>query len=145
LKGRVFLNQNSPAGSGDICNASFIVIGGTGVVTIGAILAMAAHLEGRGASTLDFTGLAQKNGAVMSHVRLAPAPEQLHAVRIAPGGADLVVGARGSKVNLAVFGNNVTNESYRIGVLGLIAEGLGIESSVYGEPRMYGVEVSYRF
>lgn len=51
----------------------------------------------------------------------------------------------GSKLNLAVFGTNVTNETYRIGVLGLIAEGLGIESSVYGEPRMYGVEVSYRF
>ncbi|MFV0282125.1 MAG: indolepyruvate ferredoxin oxidoreductase family protein [Rhodoblastus sp.] len=67
-------------------------IGGTGVITIGALLGMAAHVEGRGCTTLDFTGLSQKNGAVMSHVRLAPEPEDLAAVRIAPGGADLLIG-----------------------------------------------------
>jgi indolepyruvate ferredoxin oxidoreductase len=67
-------------------------IGGTGVITIGALLGMAAHLEGKGCSTLDFTGLAQKNGAVMSHIRIAPAPEDISAVRIAPGGADLLLG-----------------------------------------------------
>ena len=47
-------------------------IGGTGVITIGALLGMAAHVEGKACSTLDFTGLSQKNGAVMSHVRIAP-------------------------------------------------------------------------
>ena len=67
-------------------------IGGTGVITVGALIGMAAHLEGKGCTVLDFTGLAQKNGAVMSHVRLAPAPEDLHAVRIAAGGANLVLG-----------------------------------------------------
>jgi len=67
-------------------------IGGTGVITVGALLGMAAHLEGKGCTVLDFTGLSQKNGAVMSHVRLAPKPEDLAAVRIAPGGADLVLG-----------------------------------------------------
>jgi indolepyruvate ferredoxin oxidoreductase len=67
-------------------------IGGTGVITIGALLGMAAHLEGKGCTVLDFTGLAQKNGAVMSHVRLAPKPEDIHAVRIAAGGARLVLG-----------------------------------------------------
>ena len=67
-------------------------IGGTGVITIGALLGMAAHLEGKGCSALDFTGLAQKNGAVMSHIRIAPAPEDISAVRIAPGGADLLLG-----------------------------------------------------
>ena len=67
-------------------------IGGTGVITVGALIAMAAHVEGRGATALDFTGLAQKNGAVMSHVRLAPEPEDLHAVRIAAGGADVILG-----------------------------------------------------
>ncbi len=67
-------------------------IGGTGVITVGALIAMAAHLEGKGCTALDFTGLAQKNGAVMSHVRLAPTPEDLHSVRLAPGGADLVLG-----------------------------------------------------
>jgi indolepyruvate ferredoxin oxidoreductase len=67
-------------------------IGGTGVITIGALLGMAAHLEGKGCTVLDFTGLSQKNGAVMSHVRLAAKPEDLAAVRIAPGGADLLLG-----------------------------------------------------
>jgi len=67
-------------------------IGGTGVITVGALLGMAAHLEGKGCTVLDFTGLAQKNGAVMSHVRIAPLPEDIHAVRIAAGGARLVLG-----------------------------------------------------
>jgi indolepyruvate ferredoxin oxidoreductase len=67
-------------------------IGGTGVITIGALLGMAAHLDGRGCSALDFTGLAQKNGAVMSHVRIAPHPEDIATVRIASGGADLILG-----------------------------------------------------
>ena len=66
-------------------------IGGTGVVTIGALLGMAAHIEGKGCSVLDMTGLAQKNGAVVSHVRIADAPEQLYATRIAAGEAKLVL------------------------------------------------------
>jgi indolepyruvate ferredoxin oxidoreductase len=67
-------------------------VGGTGVVTIGALLGMAAHLEGKGCSILDMTGLAQKGGAVFSHVRLAKRPEDIHAVRIAAGGARLLLG-----------------------------------------------------
>ena len=67
-------------------------IGGTGVITIGALLGMAAHLDGKGCSALDFTGLAQKNGAVMSHVRIAPRPEDIATVRIGNGGADLILG-----------------------------------------------------
>jgi len=66
-------------------------IGGTGVVTLGALIGMAAHLEGKGCTVLDISGLAQKNGAVMSHVRLAPKPEDLHAVRVASGGADVLL------------------------------------------------------
>ena len=66
-------------------------IGGTGVVTIGALIGMAAHLEGKGCSVLDMAGLAQKNGAVVSHVRVADKPEQLHATRIAAGEAKLVL------------------------------------------------------
>ena len=53
---------------------------------------MAAHLEGKGVSVLDVTGLAQKNGPVTSHVRIAMRPEDLHATRIASGAADLVLG-----------------------------------------------------
>ena len=80
-------------------------IGGTGVVTIGALLGMAGHLEGRGVSILDMTGLAQKNGAVVSHLRFAKRPEDLHAARITAGGADLLLGcdivAAGSLESLA--------------------------------------------
>ncbi|MEQ9125405.1 MAG: 2-oxoacid:acceptor oxidoreductase family protein, partial [Alphaproteobacteria bacterium] len=67
-------------------------IGGTGVVTVNAVLAMAAHLEGKAATVLDMAGLAQKGGAVWSHLRIANAPEDLHATRIAMGGADLLLG-----------------------------------------------------
>ncbi len=67
-------------------------IGGTGVVTIGQILAMAAHVEGKGVSVLDMSGLAQKGGPVMSHVCIANRPEDLHAARIGTGDAGLVIG-----------------------------------------------------
>ena len=68
-------------------------VGGTGVVTIGALLGMAAHLEGKGVSVLDMTGLAQKGGAVFSHVRIAHQPADINAVRIPAGDAHLVLGA----------------------------------------------------
>lgn len=67
-------------------------IGGTGVVTVGHLLAMAAHLDGKGASVLDVAGLAQKNGAVYTHLRVAAAPEDICATRIGPGRADLLLG-----------------------------------------------------
>jgi indolepyruvate ferredoxin oxidoreductase len=67
-------------------------IGGTGVITIGALLGMAAHVDGKACSTLDFTGLSQKNGAVMSHVRIAPSADDLANVRIGPGAANLILG-----------------------------------------------------
>ncbi|MFP5374750.1 MAG: indolepyruvate ferredoxin oxidoreductase family protein [Gammaproteobacteria bacterium] len=84
-----------PAPAGDLSRPWNILItgvGGTGVVTIGALLGMAGHLEGRGATVLDQTGLAQKGGAVTTHVRIAGAPADIHAVRIAAGEADLVLG-----------------------------------------------------
>ncbi|NHZ40566.1 indolepyruvate ferredoxin oxidoreductase family protein [Massilia aquatica] len=67
-------------------------IGGTGVVTVGQILAMAAHVEGKGAIVLDMSGLAQKGGPVMSHVRLADKQADLHSTRVGTGSADLVIG-----------------------------------------------------
>ncbi len=67
-------------------------IGGTGVVTIGALLGMAAHLEGKGVTVLDMTGLAQKGGAVMSHVRIARQQDQLYAPRLATGECDTLLG-----------------------------------------------------
>ncbi|TWI63040.1 indolepyruvate ferredoxin oxidoreductase [Pseudoduganella lurida] len=67
-------------------------IGGTGVITVGALMGMAAHLEGKGASVLDMTGMSQKNGSVTSHVKIARSPAHLRAQRIATGEADLVLG-----------------------------------------------------
>jgi indolepyruvate ferredoxin oxidoreductase len=67
-------------------------IGGMGVITIGQIMAVAAHLEGKGVTVLDMSGLAQKFGPVMSHVRMARSPEELHSVRVGTGAADLVLG-----------------------------------------------------
>lgn len=74
-------------------------VGGMGVITLGALVGMAAHLDGKGISTLDMTGLAQKYGAVFSHLRIADRPQDIHAARIATGeahailGGDLVVSA----------------------------------------------------
>ncbi|MCL4748040.1 MAG: indolepyruvate ferredoxin oxidoreductase family protein, partial [Burkholderiaceae bacterium] len=67
-------------------------IGGTGVVTIGQILGMAAYLEGKGATVLDMAGLAQKNGAVISFVRIARSQAALHAPRVSVASADAVIG-----------------------------------------------------
>ena len=75
-------------------------IGGTGIVTIGAIVAMAAHLEGKGAGVIDMAGLAQKGGAVYSHIRVANKPDDIHAIRVAAAGADLVLGG-----DIVVAGN----------------------------------------
>jgi indolepyruvate ferredoxin oxidoreductase len=93
-------------------------VGGTGVVTVGALITMAAHLEGKGASTLDFMGFAQKGGAVLSHVRVAASPSALHQVRIdlqqadAVFACDLVVAAMPDSLSVMRCGHTrvVANE-----------------------------------
>ncbi len=77
---------------GRSCRLVVAGVGGTGVVTIGALLGTAAHLEGKGVTVLDMAGLAQKGGAVLSHVQLAARPQDLYATRVALGEADLVIG-----------------------------------------------------
>jgi indolepyruvate ferredoxin oxidoreductase len=67
-------------------------VGGTGVVTVGAIMAMAAHLDGKGAGMMEMAGLAQKGGAVHIHCRIAARPEDISAIRVAVGEADAVIG-----------------------------------------------------
>jgi len=85
-------------------------VGGTGVVTVGAVTAMAAHLDGYAASVLDFMGFAQKGGSVLSFVRLADRPERLNQVRIDAQQADailacdLVVGASAEALNTVRHG-----------------------------------------
>jgi len=67
-------------------------VGGTGIITIGALLGMAAHLEKKGVTVLDMTGVAQKGGAVTTYVRIADDPVALNAVRIAAGEANAIIG-----------------------------------------------------
>ncbi|MFP4569078.1 indolepyruvate ferredoxin oxidoreductase family protein [Rhodosalinus sp.] len=67
-------------------------VGGTGVVTLGAVLAQAAQIEGKGAAMIEMAGLAQKGGAVLIHCRLAERPEDISAIRVATGEADALIG-----------------------------------------------------
>jgi indolepyruvate ferredoxin oxidoreductase len=90
-------------------------VGGTGIVTIGGILGMAAHLEGRGVGVLDMAGLAQKGGAVYSHMRIAERAEDIHAIRIAAGGADLVLGG-----DIVVAGNKKVLSAVQAGKTAMV-------------------------
>jgi indolepyruvate ferredoxin oxidoreductase len=90
----------APAAIHQTYNVIVTGVGGTGIVTVGAILGMAAHLEGKGVGVLDMAGLAQKGGAVQSHIRIANTPEDIHAIRVAAGRADLVLGG-----DIVVAGN----------------------------------------
>lgn len=87
-------------------NVLFTGVGGTGVTTVAAILAMAAHVDGNAASSLDMTGLAQKGGPVLSHLRFARDPDMISTGRVPPAstdcviGCDLVVAAGGDALNL---------------------------------------------
>jgi indolepyruvate ferredoxin oxidoreductase len=85
-------------------------VGGTGVITVGALIAMAGHLEGRGVSVLDFTGFAQKFGPVLSYLRLAATPDRLHQVRIDQGSADALIGC-----DLVVSSSAKASGTYRKG------------------------------
>lgn len=67
-------------------------VGGTGVITVGALITMAAHLEGKGSSVLDFMGFAQKFGPVLSYIRIAETPSDINQVRIEPARADVLIG-----------------------------------------------------
>jgi indolepyruvate ferredoxin oxidoreductase len=66
-------------------------IGGTGVLTIGALVGMAAHLDGKGCTILDMTGMAQKGGSVTSHIRIGPEPQGIYTSRLSEGMTDLIV------------------------------------------------------
>jgi indolepyruvate ferredoxin oxidoreductase len=87
-------------------------VGGTGIVTVGGIIGMAAHLEGKAIGVLDMAGLAQKGGAVFSYMRIAEKPEDIHAIRVAAGGAHLVLGGdivvAGTQKILATVKNGAT-------------------------------------
>ncbi|MFC5584541.1 indolepyruvate ferredoxin oxidoreductase family protein [Nitratireductor kimnyeongensis] len=90
-------------------------VGGTGVVTVGALITMAAHLEGRGSSVLDFTGFAQKFGPVLSYVRLASSPDDIHQVRIDRNAADALIGC-----DIVVSSSPKASASYRPGMRAVV-------------------------
>lgn len=90
LRGKAPLPDQT-AGTRDAANVLIAGVGGTGVVTVSALLGTAAHLDGLAVSTLDMTGLAQKGGAVFSHVRIARDARQIHGTRIAAGQADMLL------------------------------------------------------
>ena len=85
-------------------------VGGTGVITVGALITMAAHLEGKGATVLDFTGFAQKFGAVISYIRIANDPEDINQVRIDERSADAVIGC-----DIVVSSSPKASATYRPG------------------------------
>ena len=76
----------------DPYNVLITGIGGTGVLTVGAILGMAAHLDGKACSVMDITGMAQKGGAVVTHLRFGASRDKLFATRLWENSADLVIG-----------------------------------------------------
>ena len=83
-------------------------VGGTGVVTISAVLGQAAHLDGKGFGSIDMTGLAQKGGAVACHIRVAKSADDIHAIRVGTAASDLVIGC-----DLVVTGSNKVLETVR--------------------------------
>ena len=90
-------------------------VGGTGVVTVGALISMAAHLEGHGVSVLDFTGFAQKFGPVLSYLRMAERPAMLNQVRIDQGAADALIGC-----DLVVSSSPKASGTYRNGMKAVV-------------------------
>jgi indolepyruvate ferredoxin oxidoreductase len=83
-------------------------VGGTGVITVGALITMAAHLEGKGSSVLDFMGFAQKFGPVLSYIRIADSPADINQVRIEPARADALIGC-----DLVVSSSPKASTTYR--------------------------------
>jgi len=90
-------------------------VGGTGVITVGALVGMAAHLQRLGVSVLDFTGFAQKFGPVLSYIRVAASPEALHQVRIDQGSADALIGC-----DLVVSSSPKASGTYRRGTRAIV-------------------------
>ncbi len=83
-------------------------VGGTGVVTISAVLGQAAHLDGRGFGGIDMTGLAQKGGAVACHMKVANRSEDIHAIRAGVAASDVIIGC-----DLVVTASNKVLETIR--------------------------------
>ncbi|MDZ7643089.1 MAG: DUF6537 domain-containing protein [Woeseiaceae bacterium] len=104
------LPQPALPATGDSYDLLVTGVGGTGVITVGALITMAAHVEGKGASVLDFTGFAQKFGPVLSYIRLADTETDLNQVRIGAQQADALIGC-----DLVVSSSPKASSTYRPG------------------------------
>ncbi|MGB3317337.1 MAG: indolepyruvate ferredoxin oxidoreductase family protein [Albidovulum sp.] len=111
-------------------------VGGTGVVTIGAVLAQAAHLDGKGAGMMEMAGLAQKGGAVNIHLRLAEKPDDINAIRVATGEADCVIGG-----DLVVTGGAKTLGLMRTGRTGAVVNAHEIMTGAFTRNRDFHLPV----
>jgi indolepyruvate ferredoxin oxidoreductase len=109
------LSDPKPAALHAPYNLLITGVGGTGVITVGALITMAAHLEGKGASVLDFTGFAQKFGPVLSFIRLSNKPEDINQVRIDEGAADALIGC-----DIVVSSSPKASFAYREGMRAVI-------------------------
>lgn len=101
-------------------------VGGTGVVTIGALITMAAHLDGHSASVLDFMGFAQKGGAVLSFVRLAARAELLNQARIDTQQADMVLAC-----DMVVGASEAALQTVRLGRTRMVVNSHEIQTDVF--------------
>ena len=111
-------------------------VGGTGVVTIGAVLAQAAHLDGKGAGMMEMAGLAQKGGAVNIHLRLAEKPDDINAIRVATGEADCVIGG-----DLVVTGGAKTLGLMKTGRTGAVVNAHEIMTGAFTRNRDFQLPV----
>ncbi|MCB2128586.1 MAG: indolepyruvate ferredoxin oxidoreductase family protein [Rhodobacteraceae bacterium] len=112
-------------------------VGGTGVVTIGAVLAQAAQIDGKGAGMMEMAGLAQKGGAVNIHLRLADRPEDISAIRIAIGEVDCVIGG-----DLVVTGSAKTLGLMRTGRSGGVVNAHEIMTGAFTKDRDFQLPVN---
>ena len=114
--GAIFAGLPAPAAVplADAYNVLITGIGGTGVLTVGSILGMAAHLDGKACSVMDITGMAQKGGAVVTHLRFGASRDKLFATRLWENSADLVIGCDLVVTTSAATLDLVRGESARI-------------------------------
>lgn len=116
-------------------------IGGAGVTTISALIGMAAHIDGRASSTLDSTGMAQKGGAVTSHVRIAREPDDIRSGSVPPASADIILGGdiivTHDKDVMALFGHDRTHIVMNTEIVPT-AEYLTSRDLSYSKPSMLG-------
>ena len=114
-------------------------VGGTGVVTVSQLITMAAHLEGKGSSVLDFMGFAQKFGPVLSYIRIADEPAEINQVRISKGCADALIGC-----DLVVSSSPKASQTYSPGKTRALVNSAEISTGDFARDRDADLRASDR-